>query len=835
MRSIVSDIRYALRLLRKAPVFTTVAMVTLGLGIGANAAMFAVVDAVLLKPLPFGHADRLMLVHMTVPHRDNPAIYDEVVWSYPKYRALTDGQQVFDSTGLFSGRDFDLAGDGEPIKLRGEVITESYTSVLGITPGIGRSFSYEEAQTPGSPPVALIGHGLWTRRFGADPGILGRTVRLNGVPTAIVGVLPRGFTGLTGTAEVWVPLADVEPTQLSQARSHSYYLVARRKPDVTEQAAVAAMRIAGAQVNAAYPADPGGAPWGASATSLYSSRADVDVRRASLVLLGAVGFVLLIACVNLTNVVAARALTRRREVAVRVAIGASRGRIIRQFMAEGVVLAALGAAAGLAVAAILLRAAAMLMPDADVFFRTAVAPGTPRMAGAPGLTRIGAAMIGLDGSTVLFTCAVAGLTAALVSLLPALQASLLRPIDALKAGAASAARPARWIDARSMLVTTQIAVALILLTGAGLMIRSAGQLRGTDIGVTSEHVLTARLDLPRATYPNERANAFFDQLVDRVRAIPGVESAALGSCPPVSGGCSGTIMWFPPAGPRRNGADPLVGIHWVTPDYFSTLGIRLLSGRNFSDRDRAGQPKVLLVNDAAARAIWPNGTPIGKTVAVGINDFGPGATVIGVVSNVRYQKIESAARPEVYVPLAQSYQGRMRLFVQSHLDTNSLVAALSNDVRALDPELPLSEIKSMKDRVADAMWRTRVSVWLLSTFAALALLLTAVGIFGVMAQTVAQRTAEIGIRMALGAEARDVLALVLRRAAAVTALGLTVGLAGAFALTRFIAAFLYGVRSDDPATFGGVAVALGVVALTASYLPARRATRVDAIAALRAE
>ena len=355
---------------------------------------------------------------------------------------------------------------------------------------------------------------------------------------------------------------------------------------------------------------------------MYASRADVDVRGATFVLLGAVGFVLLIACVNLTNLVAARALARRREVAVRVAIGASRGRIVRQFLAEGLLLSSFGAAAGLAVAALMLGAASALLPDSEIFFRTAVAPGTPRTAGAAGLTRIGAAMIGLDGATLLFTCGVAVLTAIFVSLLPAVQASMLHPVDALKAGQSSSGRGLRWLGARAALVTAQIALALILLAGAGLMIRSAQQLRGTGIGVTHRNVLTARLDLPRATYTGETGGALFAQLVARVRALPGVVSVALGSCPPVSGGCNTTILWFPPAGPRRAGNDPTVGIHWVTPDYFSTLGIKLLGGRGFTDFDRPGQPEVLIVNESAARAIWPNDTPIGKRAAVGQGSFG---------------------------------------------------------------------------------------------------------------------------------------------------------------------------------------------------------------------
>jgi predicted permease len=313
MRAGWQDFRYALRLLGKSPGFAVVAVFTLGLGIGANAAIFAVVDAVLLKPLPFKAADRLMLVHMTVPDREHPGVFVEQVWSYPKYRTLADTQQVFDDLALFSGRDFDLSGDGEPERVHGEVISDTYPAILGISPMMGRPFTHDEVHKAGAPTVAIIGHGLWTRRFGADPGAVGRTLRINGAPYTVVGVLPRGFRGLTGNAEAWVPLGVVEPFQLEQAQSHSYYIVARRKPEVAEAAAMAAVRVLGARVDAAHRRrDVGGAAWGASAASLYASRADVDVRRASFVLLGAVGFVLLIACVNLTNLVAARAVARRR-------------------------------------------------------------------------------------------------------------------------------------------------------------------------------------------------------------------------------------------------------------------------------------------------------------------------------------------------------------------------------------------------------------------------------------------------------------------------------------------------------------------------------------------
>lgn len=833
--AIGQDVLYALRLLRRSPGFTAVAIATLALGIGANTAMFAVVNAVLLKPLPFGDPERLMLVHMLWPDRQaGPGVHREGVWSYPKYRTFLELQRSFDDTALFAGREFSLAGEGNPERVRGEVVTERYPAVLGIAPIIGRPFRYEEARGKGATAVAMIGHGLWTRRYGGDPTILGRTIQINATPYMVVGVLPRGFRGLNGDAEIWAPLAVLEPGMLTERENHSYTIVARRRMEVSEQAAVAAVRVYGRQIDAQYKQPVGES--GALAASLYASRADADIRRASFVLLGAVGFVLLIACVNLTNLLVAKAIGRRREVAIRVAVGAGRGRIARQFAVETLVLAVFGAAGGLLVASILLNAAAVLLPDSDVFFRTAMAPGQPRIAGAAGLTRIGASMIGFDAVTLLFTCGMTILTASLVAFGPVLQAISLRPLDALKTtGSAGTGRGRHVLGARGALVTAQIATALVLLIGAGLMLKSAARLQRTAIGIARDNVVTARIELPSATYPAEGGGSFYAQLAERMRTVAGVESVGLANCAPVSGGCNGTSIWFHGAPRRGPGLDPLVGIHWATPEYFSTLGIPLLQGRMFTNRDRAGQPKVVLVTEAAVRAFWPNDTPIGKKIAVGQGGFHDGAEVIGVVADVRYRAIEAAATPDVYVPLAQSFQRRMRLFVRSDLDTQSVVTAIRREVRALDPNLPLSEIKTMEERLGDAMWRTRVGAWLLSAFAALALLLTAIGVFGVMAQTVMQRTPEFGIRMALGAQRHDVLALVLGRAALVTGLGLIVGIGCALGLTRLLAALLYGVEATDPATFASVAVLLGVVALAACYLPARRATRVDAVVALRSE
>jgi predicted permease len=831
-------VKHALRGFARSPRFAAVAVATLAIGIGANTATFSVVNALLLKPLPFAEPDRLMLVHLLRPDRNaGPGAFRESVWSYPRYRMFADRQQAFEDYALFSSREFNLADEEAPQRVGGEVVTDRYPAVLGAEPILGRAFTYAEANQAGAPAVALIGHRLWTNRYGADPAIVGRTIRLNATPYTIIGVLPPGFTGLSGNAQLWATIAAVDPGALEEPFSHSYLMVARRKPGVTEAAAIASTRLTrdlvGAELLGGDAAGSPAPPNSATAVSLSASRADADVRRATLVLLGAVGFVLLIACVNLTNLLVARALERRREVAVRMALGASRARIGRQFLVESLLLAGTGGLVALALAPLLLTAAAALLPESNVFFRSELLGGT-RIEGAAGLTRVGADSIGLDAATLVFTLALTAVTAALVALVPALQVSSLRPVDALKsAGGAVGARGRRELAVRSAPVVAQIALALALLAGAGLMVRSAVALYGTPIGIDPAGLLTVRLDLPGAMYgASERGTAFYTELADRVRALPGVESVGFASFVPVGGGYNQTRAEF--LRPQRDG-NVIVGIHWTTPDYFSTVGIPVLQGRSFDDGDRAGAPKVVLINEAAARAYWPNESPLGKTIGVWQGGFDDGAQIVGVIANVRYRGIETAALPDVYLPHAQSYRGRMELFVRSGLPPQSLAAAIAREVRALDPSLPLADVKTMTERVGDAMWRTRVGAWLMSAFAVLALLLTAIGIFGVMAQAVARRTAEIGIRMALGAEPRDVLRWILRRGALVTGAGLGLGVVLALGLARVLGALLYGVSADDPLTFVAVTVVLGLVALAACYLPARRATRVDVVEALKTE
>jgi putative ABC transport system permease protein len=834
--SLHHDIRYAWRGLRRSPGFAAVAIATLAVGIGANTAMFAVVNGVLLKPLPFPDADRLMLVHLQSPPRDGGAGTNrDTVWSFPKYRTLVDLQQVFDETALYSAtNEFTIARDGDPERVRGELVTDRFFSVLGVVPILGRTFTYDETQRAGAPALVMLGYRLWMRRYGAERGIIGRTIHIDGTAHEVIGVLPRGFTGLNGVAEVWLSLAARNPRQLTQPRLHSYRLIARRRATVSEGVADAAVRRYGGEISRAH--DDAGRIWGARAVSISASRADTDVRLGSQILFGAVALVLLIACVNLTNLLLAKAVTRQREIAIRLAIGASRARILRQFIVDGGVLATLGALGGLAVAVVLFRVATGLLPDANVFFQTPVAPDVPRLEGAEGLTRIGARMIGLDAVTLGFMGGVTLVTAILVALVPAFRGSSLQPTGALKIRGADVARDPSRFRARSALVVVQIALALVLLTGAGLMVRSAARLQSTPVGISAERLLTARIALRSEGL--DRTVMFLDQLHARLVAIPGVEAVAFANRAPLEGGGSSTSIGLE-AGQHTAVAStdrlPSIDIVWASSDYFRTLGVELRRGRLYTPSDRVGQPRVVLVNEAAARVFWPNVDPVGRRVTLGTGGFEDGAEVVGVVSDVRDRTLETAPSPTAYIPVLQAYQPTQRVFIRSDLDVHALVTALTREVRVVDSNVPITEIKTMTERVGDAMWRTRVGAWLLSAFAGLALLLTATGIFGVMAQTVTQRTAEIGIRMALGARRRDVLRLVLGRGVLVTAAGLAVGVAGALACSRVIRTLLYGVEPHDPATFASVVVVLGGVALAACYLPARRATRVDAIIALRSD
>ena len=562
---------------------------------------------------------------------------------------------------------------------------------------------------------------------------------------------------------------------------------------------------------------------GRSRADLDEARIDPALRRSVLVLFGAVGFVLLIACVNIANLLLARAGSRRREIAIRLAVGASQGRLVRQFLTESGLLAMAGALASLAVAYLGILALGAINPATTGFGRR-----------VSGLSLIGFNSIRMDSSALLFTLAMGLLAGLLFGLVPALQASRVSVTDALKdAGAQWAA--IRGLKGRSFLVVTEVALALVLLVSSGLMIRSLSRLVAARTGVDPARLLSVRINLPGLQYGSQASLAFFQDLETRVAGLPGVQAAGMGNCPPLSGGCNGTIIWFRDRPEVPRGAEPSVGVHWITPDYLKAMRVPLLRGRNFTAADRTGAPKVVLINEAAARRFWPGEDPIGKPIAVGQGGFGDRAEIVGIIADVRYGTMDAPPGPDVFIPFAQSPRNSMVLYLRTTSDPRALAVAVRAEVRALDRNLPVYDLKTMIERISDATSSARFSAVLLGIFAAIALVLSAIGIYGVMSYAVSQRTHEIGIRIALGAEPRDVLALVVRRGLGLTVVGLVVGVAAALASTRVLTTLLYEVRPSDPPTYIVIAGILGLVAFFASYVPARRATRVDPLVALRSE
>jgi putative ABC transport system permease protein len=828
MENFLQDIRYAIRTMLRSPGFTAVAVLSLALGIGANTSIFSVINAVLLRSLPYKNPDQLAMVFI---EREQPGKGKESsdVWSYPKFEALRDASQAFEQIAVVSNQNFPLTDTDSPERLNAEMVSASYFPMLGVEAVQGRTFTPEEDKTPGANPVALLSHKLWQRRYGADPNVIGQMISLNKVPLEIVGVLPESFTGQKGTTEVWVPV--MMAPQLTFARrlqarfAHWTQVIARVKPGVTLAQAQGEMEAVAAKVREAIPTPPdmaaGMPPESIKLVALKEAKLDPAIRESFLILFVAVGLVLLIACVNIANLLLAKSVSRRKEIAIRLALGATRGRLVRQLLTESVFLALFGGILGLLIALW------------GIEFLTAFKPA----AGTQNTSYIqmldfSKAMI--DSQVLAFTLLLSVVTGILFGLLPAIQASRPDVSHALKEGAGDGgnkrSRPGRF-SRRNILVVTEIALALVLLVGAGLMIKSFARLQAIRTGFDPDNLMTMRVELPR--YKQEAAVAFNEQLLARVAALPGVEAATVASSTPLSSNSAKTIMKVKG---NEEGEMNVVGLHSVGPDYFKALRIPLMRGRAFTDTDRDKAPRVAIINETAARKFWPDGDPIGKQLWVGVGwgekEFGE---VVGVVSDVKYGKVEEVFEPEVYLPYLQPTEPASFVIVRTANEPEQIVPALRKEIAALDKNAPIYDVMTMRQRGSEATSRTRFSALVLGIFATLALILSAVGIYGVMAYAVSGRTREIGIRMALGASHRNVLGLVMRDAVLLTAAGLALGLAGAFAATRVLASQLYGVETTDAATFAVVSLLLASVALAASYVPARRATRVDPMVALRYE
>ena len=800
------DLLYALRRLVKAPAFTVVAVVTLALGIGANTAIFSVVNGVLLKPLPYPESERLVGVYHTANGR-------RAVMSGPNFTDVARTATSFENAAAISTGRMILTGQGEPIRIPVANVSASLFNVLRVRPILGRTFNADE-NTPGRTSIVVLSYGLWQQRFGGDPDVVGRRIQLDGVSREVVGVMPQGFS-YPADRQAWLPV-EYDQNFVTRQRGAWYLdVVARLKPGVTTEQSATEVETIGRNLAREYPdAD---AEIGMTTYPLREAMVG-DIRRAVFVLLGAVGFVLLIACANVANLLLARAAAREPEMAVRTALGAGRGRLVRQLLTESIILALVGAAFGL------------LLAVWGVEFLTSLKPqGIPRLDN-----------IRIDGAVVLFTMAIAVVTGVLFGVAPAFTAT--RGLTAsLKEGGRGAVTARGGARLRGALVVAELALAVMLLAGAGLLMRSFIKLQAVDPGFRPEQALTFELTLPEARYKEDpQIISFFDRLLPRLRALPGVRAAAAVMGLPLSGMdfvISFEVEGRPPVPPSQR---PAMQVRVATPDYFSTIGIPLKRGRGFSDDDRQGTTPVVLITETAARMFFPNEDPIGKTIKLGWGRGGgarrrAGGEVVGIVGDVKEAGLDEPNPPHIYMPLRQWPVGFMSIVVKTATAPPTLADAARTEVYAVDPNLPVSNVRTLDEIVARSISQPRFYMLLLAIFAGVALALAAIGIFGVLSYAVAQRTREIGIRMALGAQQHTVIGLVVREAMLLVAFGVASGTIAALVLSRTMTKMLFSVAPTDPATFAIVAAGLLAVALLASYLPARRATRVDPVVALRTE
>ena len=818
------DIRFALRTFRRTPAFTVVAVLTLAIGIGANTAIFSAVDAMLLRPLPYAQPEQLMKVSMTRPAWGDHPADDDAVWSYLKYGVLRDEQTVFSSITLWTDYQATVTTAGEAERLRYELTDDRYLPTLGISPILGRNFLPEETAHLGGPRVAILGEAFWVRRFNGDSSVLGRAINVEGNPYTIVGVLPDSFRGLSGRADFMVPAASVTDAGFEHPWSHTFYVVARRKEGVSVAQAQAAVRQLGQVIDRAYPhPELADQKWGAIARELDATRVDPIIRRSLLILLGAVVLVLLIACANVANLFLVRAAGRRREISVRLAIGAGRRRLVRQLLTESLLLALVGGVASVGVAWLGVKVLAAIEPASTLDLQV-----------MSGLGAVTFSSIQLDVRAFAFAATLTILTAVLFGLVPALQATRPSFTDALKdVGERPSQRGPRGLTTRNVLVVSEIALALVLLAGSGLMLRSLTKLFEVRPGVDIENVLTMRL-APPPGYGRDSLPAFYDALIARLEALPGVSGAAMTNCIPLSGSCNGTAIRLRDRPEAPRGSEPSIDVHWITPNWPTVMGAPLLRGRLFASSDRLGTQKVVLVNETAAKTFWPGQDPVGKPVGVGQGGFWDDtAYVAGVIGDVRYDGMTGELSPGVYLSVNQSPYSRAAIFLRTEGDPASFTAAARRAIAEVAPGAPVFDVMTMKARAADAMSLARFSTMLLGLFGIVALVLAAIGTYGVIAFAVSQRTREIGIRIALGATGSNVMRLIVGQGFALVVVGSLVGVAAALLATRVLASLLYGVAPTDPATFIAIVALLGTAVLLASWIPARRASRIHPTEALR--
>jgi putative ABC transport system permease protein len=805
------DLQYSVRRLLQAPGFTAVAALTLALGIGANTAIFSVVHGVLMKPLPFPQSERLVGVYHQF---DGDKL---AVMSGPNFLDVAHGAKSLENAAAIQRQRVILTGEGDPVRLVTAAVSASFFDVLRQRPEIGRTFLRDE-NTPGRTDIIVLSHTLWQQRFGGDPGILGRRIHIDGVPKEIVGIMPSDFD-YPAEAQAWMPIAYDQGFVTTQRGAWYLSVVARLKPGVTPEQSAAEVQAIGRTLAKQYPDADGSI--GMTTKPLLEVMVG-DVRTSMLVLLAAVGLVLVIACANVANLLLARAAVRESEIAVRTALGARRGRLVRQLLTESVLLACLGAALGLILSSWGLDLLVRLKPA-----------GIPRLDD-----------VTIDGTVLLFTAGIAIATGIVFGLVPALHATRDTVAGALKEAGRGGMASRASARLRGVLVVSELALAVMLLVGAGLLMRSFMRLQSVDPGFNPARTLSFELTFPDEAYGDDheaRIVSFFDQLLPRLRALPGVKAADAVMGLPLSGmsfNISFEVTGRPSVPPQDQ---PSMEIRVATPGYFSTLGIPLERGRYFTDRDRAGSVPVILLTESAARQYFPNEDPIGKKIVLGWGKrvkgqrIRAGGEIVGIVGDVKEQGLSVASEPQLYMPLRQWPVQSMSVVVKTATPPGGIADAVKEQVYAVDPNLPVSNVRTLDDIVARSISQPRFYMLLLAIFAGVALVMAAIGIFGVLSYAVAQRTREIGIRMALGAQERSVVRLVVGQAMTLVLAGVAIGVAAALALSKTMASMLFAIQATDPETFVAVALLLTVIALLASYLPARRATRVDPIIALRAE
>lgn len=811
METLWQDLRFGIRTLIKSPGFAIVALLTLALGIGANSAIFSVVNAILLRPLAYKNPEQLVMIN-----HNYIKINLKASVSAFGYKHYCDNAKSFESIAAMTGWAANLTGEGEPERLTGQSVSANFFQTLGAEASKGRTFATGE-DTEGKNRVVVLSHGFWQRRFGGDPNVLNKTLSLNGENYTVVGVMPEGFQfgrELGMIIDLWRPIV-FTPDQLSPNSITNEFLmvIGRLRQGVTQEQAQTEMKSIAANLRQQYMQGADATNWDLLLTS-FRELIVGDIRLMLWIVMLVVGFVLLIACANVANLLLARAAARQKEIAVRTALGAGRWRIIRQLLTESVLLSVVGGAFGLLIGYWGVKALISLNADR-----------IPR-----------ANEISLDWKVMLFTFGVSILTGVLFGIVPAIQTTKTDLHETLKEGGRSAAAATKhWV--RSVLVVAEIALALAVLVGAGLLVKSFMRVQEVNPGFNPQGLLTMSVSLPDFKYSEapQRAN-FYKQLINDVSALPGVQSAGAVSVLPLSGqGSSGSFRIEGRDVPR--GQSPPHGARWAaTPDYFKTMGIPIIRGRYFEERDTADGKQVVIIDQALATKYWPNEDPLGKRMVFeGTRDNPNWREIVGIVGHVKHTDLEGESRAQYYIPHQQRAQPGMTIVVRTTGDPNALASAARNAVRNLDRELPVFRVRTMDQFVADAMAQRRFALLLIGIFAGLALLLAAIGLYGVMAYSVTQRTHELGLRMALGAQAGDVLKLVVKQGMLLAGIGLGIGIVGAFFLSRLMKTLLFNVSATDPVIFAAIAATLAAVALLACFFPARRATKVDPMVALRYE